>query len=124
MDFLGWRKGRFSTILNLPFYENNIFLLLSWIDREFGIVAAGVVGPVESKLLSFSPLQRCSFGVWGKASLKDVQCTSWLIIWQSRASATNRCLRRRRSKEADVAMFIGQIRCTLSLEAVKAHARL
>ena len=31
---------------------------------------------------------------------------------------------RRRSKEADVAMFIGQIRCTLSLEAVKAHARL
>ena len=29
-----------------------------------------------------------------------------------------------RSKEADVAMFIGQIRCTLSLEAVKAHARL
>ena len=31
---------------------------------------------------------------------------------------------RRRRKEAGVAMFIGQIRCTLSLEAVKAHARL
>ena len=30
---------------------------------------------------------------------------------------------RRRSKEANVAMFIGQM-CTLSLEAVKAHARL
>ena len=31
---------------------------------------------------------------------------------------------RRRSKEADIAMLIGQIRCTLSLEAVKAQARL
>ena len=38
------------------------------IDREYGGVAQGTVGPVESKLLSFPPLRRWVFGAWGEAS--------------------------------------------------------
>ena len=38
------------------------------VDREYGGVPEGVVGPVQAKLLSFPPLRRWVFGAWGEAS--------------------------------------------------------
>ena len=38
------------------------------IDREYGEVPEGVVGPVQAKLQSFPPLRGWVFGVWGEAS--------------------------------------------------------
>ena len=35
------------------------------VDREYGGVEAGVVGPVQAKLLSFPPLRRWVFGGMG-----------------------------------------------------------
>ena len=41
------------------------------IDRVYGEVQEGVVGPVQTKLESFPPLSSWDFGAWGEAS-KDV----------------------------------------------------
>ena len=95
------------------------------IDREFGGVAAGVVGPVEAKLLSFPPLRRWVFGAWGEAS-EDVHL---MVDYLAEARQRHQQLLegrgwRKRSEEAEVAIFKGQIRRTLSLEAVRAQARL
>ena len=95
------------------------------IDREYGGVAAGVVGPVEAKLLSFPPLRRWVFGAWGEAS-EDVHI---MVDYLAESRQRHQQLLegrgwRRRSEEAEVALFKGQIRRTLSLEAVRAQARL
>ena len=38
------------------------------IDRVYGRVQEGVVGPVEARLLAFPPLQRRVFGAWSEES--------------------------------------------------------
>ena len=95
------------------------------IDREFGGVAAGVVGPVEAKLVSFPPLQKWVFGAWGEAS-QDVHSLVKVL-------ATSRARQRqqleggwrwdKRSEEAEIAIYTGRVRRLLSVEGVRSQAR-
>ena len=95
------------------------------VDREYGGVPAGVVGPVEAKLISFPPLRKWVFGAWGEAS-EDVH----LLVRDvavSRAKHQQQLEGRwrssRRSEEAEIALLTGQVRRLLSLEAVRSQAR-
>ena len=95
------------------------------IDREYGGVPEGVVGPVEAKLISFPPLRRWVFGAWGKAS-EDVH----ILV---KDLATSRVKHQQQldgrwrwdqtSQEAEVAIYTGQIRRLLSVQGVRSQAR-
>ena len=95
------------------------------IDREFGGVAEGVIGPVEAKLLTFPPLRRWVFGAWGEASedihqlVKDIATTRV----QHQRQLEGRWRWSRRSEEAEVAILTGQVRRLLSTEGVRSQAR-
>ena len=95
------------------------------VDREYGGVPQGEVGPVEAKLLSFPPLRRWVFGAWGEASedvhvlVKDLAVSR--AKHQQQLDGRWRC--NTRSEEAEVAMLTGQVRRLLSLEAVRSQAR-
>ena len=95
------------------------------IDREFGGVAAGVVGPVEAKLLSFPPLRKWVFGAWGEVS-QDVH-TLVKDLATSRARHQRQLVGGwrwdRRSEEAEIAVYTGQVRRLLSVEGVRSQAR-
>ena len=95
------------------------------IDREYGGVPEGVVGPVEAKLISFPPLRRWVFGAWGEASedvhilVKDL-ATSRVKHQQQ---LDGRWRWDQRSQEAEVAIYTGQIRRLLSVQGVRSQAR-
>ena len=97
------------------------------VDREYGGVPAGVVGPVQAKLTSFPPLRGWVFGAWGEASDDVHQMVDYLAearqkhqqLWEG-----GRWRARRMGEEAELAMLKGQVRRTLSLEAVRSQARL
>ena len=95
------------------------------IDREYGGVQEGVVGPVEAKLLSFPPLRRWVFGAWGEASedvhtlVKDLATTRA----RHQQQLEGRWRWNRRSEEAEVAVLTGQVRRLLSVEGVRGQAR-
>ena len=95
------------------------------IDREYGGVAQGTVGPVEAKLLSFPPLRKWVFGAWGEVS-EDVHCLVHDLA-TSRAKyqqvLEGRQRWSRRSQEAEVAILTGQVRRVLSTEGVRSQAR-
>ena len=95
------------------------------IDREYGGVQVGAVGPVEDKLLSFPPLRKWVFGAWGEAS-EDVH-TLVKDLATSRARHQQQLEGRwrwnRRSQEAEVAILTGQVRRLLSVEGVRSQAR-
>ena len=86
------------------------------VDQQYGGVQAGVIGPVEAKLLSFPPLRRWVIGAWGEASedlhilVKDLAVARAKHQqqlegrWQSR-----------RTEEGEVAVLTGQVRRMLSL---------
>ena len=95
-------------------------------DREYGNVKVGVVGPVQAKLLAFPPLRRWVFGAWGEASA-DVHLMVDYVTearQQHQQVLEGRWRRKRKSKEAEVALYTGQIRRALSIEAVRSQARL
>ena len=95
------------------------------IDREYGGVPDGVVGPVEAKLLSFPPLRRWVFGAWGEASedvhilVKDLAMSR--VKHQQQLDGRWRWSQR--SEEAEVAMYTGQVRRLLSVDVVRGQAR-
>ena len=77
-------------------------------STEFGGVAAGVVGPVEAKLLSFPPLRKWVFGAWGEVS-QDVH-TLVKDLATSRARHQRQLVGGwrwdRRSEEAEIATVL------------------
>ena len=95
------------------------------IDREYGGVLDGVVGPLEAKLLSFPPLRRWVFGAWGEASedvhilVKDLAMSR--VKHQQQLEGRWRF--HQRSQEAEVAIYTGQVRRLLSVEGVRSQAR-
>ena len=96
------------------------------VDREYGGVPVGVVGPVQAKLLSFPPLRRWVFGAWGEASADIHLMVDYLAEARQRHQQLleGRWRNDRKSREAEVALYTGQIRRQLSLEAVRSQARL
>ena len=86
----------------------------------------GAVGPVEARLLSFPPLRRWVFGAWGEAS-EDIH--SLVHDLASARQKHQHLLDGRRgawsrvSEKGELAMLTGQIRRSLSLEAVRSQAR-
>ena len=95
------------------------------IDRVYGRVADGVVGPVEAKLLSFPPLQRWVFGAWGEVS-QDVHTLVHTLAtarqkYQHVLEGRDRWSRV--SDAGELAILTGQIRRSLSLEGVRSQAR-
>ena len=96
------------------------------VDREYGGVPEGVVGPVQAKLLSFPPLRCWVFGAWGEASTDVHSMVDYLAEarLQHQKQLEGRWKRQRRSEEAELAILKGQVRRTLSLEAVRSQARL
>ena len=95
------------------------------VDREYGDVPQGVVGPVQAKLLSFPPLRRWVFGAWGEASEDVHLLVKDLAVSRAKhqQQLEGRWRWNRRSEEAEVAMLTGQVRRLLSLEAVRSQAR-
>ena len=95
------------------------------VDREFGGVPEGRVGPVEAKLLSFPPLRRWVFGAWGEASEDVHLLVKDLALSRARhqQQLEGRWRHNRRSEEAEVALLTGQVRRLLSVEAVRCQAR-
>jgi hypothetical protein len=96
------------------------------IDRVYGGVAVGVVGPVQAKLLSFPPLRGWVFGAFGEASTDVHVMVDYLAEARQKHQQLleGRWRTERKSQEADVAQYKGQIRRGLSLEAVRSQARL
>ena len=96
------------------------------VDREYGGVPEGVVGPVQAKLLFFPPLRRWVFGAWGEASEDIHLMVDYLAEARQRHQQLleGRWRSERKSREAEVALYTGQIRRQLSLEAVRSQARL
>ena len=97
------------------------------VDREYGGVPAGVVGPVQAKLASFPPLRGWVFGAWGEASDDVHQMVDYLAEARQKHQQLlegGRWRARRMGEEAELAMLKGQVRRTLSLEAVRSQARL
>ena len=95
------------------------------IDRVYGGVEEGVVGPVEAKLLSFPPLQRWVFGAWGEVS-QDVHTlvhTLAMARQKYQHVLEGRERWRRISDAGELAILTGQIRRSLSLEGVRSQAR-
>ena len=96
------------------------------IDQVYGDVPRGAVGPVEAHLLSFPPLRRWVFGAWGEAS-EDIH--SLVHDLASARQKHQHLLDGRRgawsrvSEKGELAMLTGQIRRSLSLEAVRSQAR-
>ena len=96
------------------------------IDQVYGEVPRGVVGPVEARLLSFPPLRGWVFGAWGEAS-EDIH--SLVHDLASARQKHQHLLDGRRggwsrlSEEGELALLTGQIRRSLSLEAVRNQAR-
>ena len=96
------------------------------IDRVYGEVQEGVVGPVQTKLQSFPPLRCWVFGAWGEAS-KDVHTmVDYLAVARQKHQKLlqGRWRRERMEEEAEIACYTGQIRKELSLEAVRSQARV
>ena len=95
------------------------------VDREYGDVPQGVVGPVEAKLLAFPPLRRWVFGAWGEASEDVHLLVKDLAVSRAKhqQQLEGRWRWNKRSEEAEVAMLTGQVRRLLSLEAVRSQAR-
>ena len=96
------------------------------VDREYGGVAVGVVGPVQAKLLSFPPLRRWVFGAWDEASSDIHLMVDYLAEARQKHQQLleGRWRSERKTKETEVALYTGQIRRALSLEAVRSQARL
>ena len=94
-------------------------------DQVYGGVEVGTMGPVLSKLLSFPPLQGWVFGAWGEAS-PDVHSLVHVLAMarlkhQRMLDGPQR--KTQISDSAELAKITGQIRRTLSLEAVRSQAR-
>ena len=100
------------------------------IDREFGGVAQGTMGPIamqciESKLISFPLLQRWIFGAWAESS-EDVH-----LLVHDLAQARLKHMRTlegsqrwgTRSDAGELAILTGQICRWLSVEGVRSQAR-
>ena len=95
------------------------------IDRDYGGIPEGTVGPVEAKLVSFPPLRRWVFGAWGEVS-EDVH-----VLVHDLATARLKHVQTlqgrerlgRRSQEGELAILTGQIRRWLSVEGVRNQAR-
>ena len=97
------------------------------VDREYGGVPPGVVGPVQAKLASFPPLRGWVFGAWGEASDDVHQMVDYLAEARQKHQQLldgGRWRARRMGEEAELAMLKGQVRRTLSLEAMRSQARL
>ena len=95
------------------------------IDREYGGVAEGSVGPVEAKLLSFPPLRRWVFGAWAEAS-EDVHLLVHDLAaarLQHKRVLEGRQRWERRSEAGELAILTGQIRRWPSVEGVRSQAR-
>ena len=95
------------------------------VDREYGGVPQGVVGPVKAKLLAFPPLRRWILGAWGEASEDVHLLVKDLAVSRAKhqQQLEGRWRWNKRSEEAEVAMLTGQVRRLLSLEAVRSQAR-
>ena len=97
------------------------------VDREYGGVPEGVVGPVQAKLASFPPLRGWVFGAWGEASDDVHSMIDYLAVSRQKHQQVldgGRWRSRRMGEEAELACLKGQIRRTLSLEVVRSQARL
>ena len=96
------------------------------IDRVYGGVAVGAVGPVQAKLLSFPPLRGWVFGAFGEASADVHVMVDYLAEARQKHQQLleGRWRTERKSQEVEVAQYKGQIRRGLSLEAVRSQARL
>ena len=94
------------------------------IDREYGGVQEGAIGPVEAKLLSFPPLRKWVFGAWGEASEDVHTLVKDLAMARARhqQQLEGRWRWNRRSEEAEVAILTCQRRL-LSVEGVRSQAR-
>ena len=96
------------------------------IHQVYGEVPRGVAGPEEARLLSFPPLRGWVFGAWGEAS-EDIH--SLVHDLASARQKHQHLLDGRRggwsrlSEEGELALLTGQIRRSLSLEAVRNQAR-
>ena len=97
------------------------------VDREYGGVPEGVVGPVQAKLASYPPLRGWVFGAWGEASDDVHQMVDDLAEARQKHQQLldgGNWRARRLGEEAELAMLKGQVRRALSLVAVRSQARL
>ena len=96
------------------------------IDRLYGGVPDGEVGPVQAELLSFPTLRRWVFGAWGEASedIHDMEDYLAEARLDHVMQLQGRWRREKVSDEAEVAGYKGEIRKRLSLEAVRSQARI
>ena len=89
------------------------------VDRQYGEVQEGTVGPVQRKLESFGEIKGLVFGAFGEGS-EDVH-----TLVQSLATSRARTValqRGRECSEGELAVIVGEVRRRLSVAAVKAQA--
>ena len=89
------------------------------VDRQFGGVLAGTVGPVQRKLESFGEVKGLVFGAFGEGS-EDVHS-----LVQSLASCRAKTVALQRGRECgegELGVIVGEIRRRVSVAAVKAQA--
>ena len=95
------------------------------VDQVYGGVQAGVVGPVQAKLLSFPALRGYVFGAWGEAS-PDVHTLVYMLATSRQKyqqTLEGRWRRIPASDDAELAALTCQVQRELSLEAVRSQAR-
>ena len=89
------------------------------VDRQYGGVAEGVLGPVQRKLESFGDIKGLVFGAFGEGS-EDVHS---LVQNLATSRAKSVALQRgREGGEGELAGIVGEVRRRLSVAAVKAQA--
>ena len=89
------------------------------VDRQYGDVQEGTVGPVQRKLESFGEIKGLVFGAFGEGS-EDVH-----TLVQSLASSRARTMALQRGRdcgEGELAVIVGEVRRRLSVAAVKSQA--
>ena len=92
-------------------------------DRKYGGVEEGIVGPVESKLLSFPHVQGIVFGSFGEASEAVHDLVEIIATSRVRVAGPQKGKRgKTRSEEGEKAMAVSFVRRTLSLAAVRAQS--
>ena len=89
------------------------------VDRVYGGVAPGVVGPVERKLQTFGEIKGLVIGAFGEAS-EDVHSLVQSLA-NSRLQMSD-LLGRGRAAKGELAVIVGQIRRQISVAGVRAQA--
>ena len=88
-------------------------------DRQFGGVQEGTVGPVERKLESFGAVKGLVFGAFGEGSEDVHSLINSVVSCRARTLALQWG---RECGEGERAAIVGEVRRRLSVAAVKAQA--